>query len=155
MMTGQSEMDLLKILEKARKYCAAEERCKMAVEEKLNSWGVETGDAALIIARLEEDNFLSDRRFARLFAQSKVNQNKWGKVKIELELQNRDIPEIVIREALDQIDDDKYLQNFSMLIKAKEKELNDLEPLIRKQKLITFLTAKGYEFDFTEKHIDL
>jgi len=147
--------ELLKILEKARKYCAAEERCKMAVEEKLVSWRVENDDISLIINKLEEENFLSEKRFAELFAQSKVNQNKWGKVKIELELLNRNIPEIVIRKALEEIDNDRYLQNLSILIGAKEKELIDLSPLIRKQKLVTFLTAKGYEKELIEKYVDL
>lgn len=155
MMIGQFDEQLLKMLEKARKYCAAEERCKMAVEEKLISWGVENGDISLIINKLEEENFLSEKRFAKLFAQSKVNQNKWGKVKIEQELQNRNIPEIVIRKAIEEINYDRYLQNLSILIGAKDKELIDLSPLIRKQKLITFLSAKGYEWDLIEKYIDL
>ncbi len=155
MMIGQFDEQLLKMLEKARKYCAAEERCKMAVEEKLISWGVENGNISLIINKLEEENFLSEKRFAELFAHSKVNQNKWGKIKIELELQNRNIPEKIISESIAGIDEEQYLKNFVWLIETKAKEWDDLDPMIRKQKLITFLSAKGYEWDLIEKYIDL
>lgn len=155
MMIGQFDEQLLKMLEKARKYCAAEERCKMAVEEKLISWGVENGNISLIINKLEEENFLSEKRFAELFAHSKVNQNKWGKIKIELELQNRNIPEKIISESIAGIDEEQYLKNFVWLIETKAKEWDDLDPMIRKQKLITFLTAKGYEGELIENHLNL
>ena len=147
--------ELRKIILKAEKYCAAEERCKNNLLAKLASWKVEPEKVQLILEHLENENFLSEKRFAKMYASSKVNQNKWGKVRIELELLKRSIPEKYINEAMDEIDEEKYLKNFNALISIKSKELNDLNPLIRKQKLIAFLISKGYEEDFIEQNIHL
>ncbi|NLH32309.1 MAG: RecX family transcriptional regulator [Lentimicrobium sp.] len=122
---------------------------------KLANWGVEPEKAQTILEHLEDENFLSEKRFAKMYTTSKVNQNKWGKVRIELELMKRNIPEKYISEAINEIDEEKYLKNFNVLVSFKSKESLDLNPLIRKQKIIAFLISKGYEEDYIQQNFHI
>jgi len=140
------------LLNRARKYCAAAEHCKSEVAAKLAAWGAADEMIEPIISQLEEENFISEKRYAEFFTRSKINQNKWGLVKIELELLRRAIPEEIINEALQNIDRDKYMKNLEALVSAKSNEIKENDPLIRKQKVLAFLSSKGYEPDLVENY---
>lgn len=152
--TDESYHDFVSLLRKAQKYCAPQERCKSDVEKKLVLWGANGDQISEIIARLEKELFISEQRYSKLFASSKVNQLRWGRFKIKVELRKKEIPEDIITHALDSIDPDKYSNNIIHLITAKEKQLKGADPLIRKHRLITFLTGKGYESDIIKAHIN-
>jgi regulatory protein len=132
-------------LAKAQKYCAYQERCSMEVKRKLFTWGLNEHQIGEIISRLESENFLSDKRFTELYVRSKVNQKKWGKLKIEAELRSRNISSATIEEQLAKIDNDVYDANIHQLINNKIKELEGSEPIKIQQKLNQYLLSKGYE----------
>lgn len=142
------------ILNKARKYCAADEHCKSEVAVKLAAWGASEETTEAIIRQLEDENFISEKRYAELFARSKINQNKWGVLKIVLELTRKNIPEHIINQALKGIDQNQYIKNLDHLVKTKSNEIKENDPIIRKQKLMAFLSSKGYEPEFLENYFD-
>lgn len=152
--TDASHHDFVTLLGKAQKYCAVQERCKSDIKKKLAQWGAGGDQISEIIARLENENYISEQRYSTLFASSKVNQLKWGRFKIKVELQKKDIPDEIINQALQAIDSGKYSNNIIHLITTKEKQLKDDDPLIRKHKLAAFLTGKGYEADMIKAHIN-
>jgi regulatory protein len=143
--TTEQQNGFDKFLEKAQSFCAVQERCIFDVRRKMFTWKVPVELHDKILVSLQNENFLSEKRFAVIFARSKVNQNKWGKVKIEAELLKRTIPFNLIHKALDEIDPGVYLNNLKTVTETKEKQLKEHPPLIRKQKLMAFLTSKGYE----------
>ncbi len=138
-------------LKKARKYCAVQERCRLDVSRKLFQWGASAEITEAILIALEKDNFISERRFACLFARSKMNQNKWGKIKIAAELYKRKIPESIVKEAIGEIDEDQYRKNFSTLSQTKLKQLRDDDAAIRKQKMMAYMASRGYELDLFDE----
>ena len=131
-------------LGKAQKYCACQERCAFEVRRKLYGWGLANEQIDAVISKLEKDNFLSEARFAALFVRSKVNQKKWGKLKIEAELIARNIEFAIIQEQIANIDVDTYNENINSLIVSKTKELERFEPIKKIQKLNIYLQSKGY-----------
>lgn len=137
---------------KARKYCAFQEHCTFDIRRKLVFWEVDSGHFNKIIDELKKENYLSDQRFAELFARSKVNQKKWGRIKIAAELKKHEISDQIISEALKAIPMDQYYENLEHLALKKEKELSETDSNIKKTKLKLFLYSKGYEpemiFDF-------
>jgi regulatory protein len=143
--TTEEQNGFNKYLQKAQSYCAVQERCIFDVRRKMYAWKVPEEWHDKILLLLQKENFLSEERFAGIFVRSKVNQNKWGKIKIEAELLKRNIPFPLIQQALDGIDQNVYYHNLKVLTEAKEKQLKENQPLIRKQKLMAFLTSKGYE----------
>lgn len=95
-------------LRKAESYCAYQERCQQEVRDKLYEWGLWKNAVENIIAKLIQDNFLNEERFAKAYAGGKFRIKKWGKVKIKLELKKRKISDYCIRQAMKEIDGPDY-----------------------------------------------
>jgi regulatory protein len=141
-------------LDKARKLCAAEEKCRFDVRKKLFDWGVSSGDTEKIINELVADKFLDEWRFARLFAVGKFHNNKWGKIKISYELIRKNIARNVIEDALRRIDDEEYAEVLRKELLKKQRSIPTDDNLELKAKLHSFASSKGYEYDIIEKVLD-
>jgi len=132
-------------LKKAQNYCAYQERCIEDVRIKLLAWELEKDQIGEIIKKLEKDNFLSDERFTELYVRSKINQKKWGKLKIYAGLKSKNISNETISDHMAKIDVETYKKNILFLIDDKLKKVEVLEPFLKKQKVIHYMRSKGYE----------
>lgn len=141
-------------LDKARKLCAAEEKCRFDIRKKLFDWGVSSGDTEKIINELVADKFLDEWRFARLFAVGKFHNNKWGKIKISYELLRKNIAKNTIEDALRRIDDEEYAEVLRKELLKKQKSIPTDDNQELKEKLHRFASSKGYEYDIIEKVLD-
>lgn len=139
---------------KARYYCANQERCRFDVKRKLHDWKVDGQYVEEIINRLENESFLSEQRFASLLVKSKINQNKWGRMKIRAELARRQIPTEIIDDALMEADEEVLMDNLSRLAEKKMIELNRKRAENKSGKLKAFLYSRGYEAEMIFKYIN-
>ena len=103
--------------------------------------------AGQILQKLREEKFVDDERFARLFVRGKFRSNKWGRVKIQYELRSRNIPDNLIDQAIGDICEEDYLNTIKELILKKKSEIKTGKSLNIREKIITFVTGKGFEFD--------
>lgn len=135
-------------LQKLMVYCRYQERCHSEVREKLAAYGVFGKDADAVTARLIEENFLNEERFAIQFAGGKFRIKKWGREKIEHALRTKGISPWCIRRALQEIGDNDYEQTFEKLAGQHWKRLSALcTGAARKQKMYTALRSRGYDSD--------
>ena len=133
-------------LPKLKQYCAYQERCHSEVAEKLYSYGVYKNDAAEIISKLVEENYLNEERFAIHFAGGKFRIKQWGKVKIKYELKQKHVSEYCIKKALAAIDSAAYSKTLYKLAELKLKTLKSEKNIfIKKKKLQDHLLMKGFE----------
>lgn len=143
-----------KLLTKAAKYCAFQERCSSELEEKLKLWGAAKDDAQKVIDQMIHENYIDHQRFASAFVRGKFNNNKWGKNKISMELKMRKIDEEMIAMALEEIDEKEYLHTLKKLATEKSEQLKTNDLYIKKQKTFRYLYGKGYEEDRIKKVIE-
>jgi len=146
---GLSNNDPAQIFDRISRYCAYQERCTRDVEQKLTDWKVPRGKISQIMKKLKEESFIDDERFARLFVRGKFRVNKWGRLKMQYELKVRSIPEKLIGEAMQEISEDDYIKIIRELILKKKSEIKPGKNLNIREKIITFVTGKGFEFDLT------
>lgn len=130
---------------KLQKYCAYQERCHREVRSKLLKLGVYGNDLEQVIADLVAEGFLNESRFAEAFARGKFRNNKWGKVKIRLELQRRTLSAYDITKALESISQDVYVQTLRNLMIRKFETTGEPDTFKRNQKVIRYVKQKGYE----------
>ena len=97
-----------KVLDKARRLCSRREICRADVIERLISWEISETDRVKIIDLLEEEKFIDEARFARLYVQDKVRFNKWGKIKIRKMLRQKRIAEEITEAAMSEIVEENY-----------------------------------------------
>ena len=141
-------------LNKAKKLCADEEKCRYDIRKKLFDWGVNSGDTEKIINQLMEEKFLDEWRFARLFASGKFRNNKWGKLKITYELLRKNIAKNIIEDAIRRIDDVEYLDVLKKELIKKQRSVNAVDELGLKAKLHSYASSKGYEYDLINQILD-
>lgn len=133
------------LLFKASAYCAMAEHCAAEVREKLRLWGASAADADRIVAYLSAEKYLDELRYCEAFVRDKFRFNRWGRIKIEMMLRAKNLPDDCIAQALAQISDDEYLQTLSDLIRAKERTLKVSDYHARRFKLIRFAQSRGFE----------
>ncbi len=129
-------------------YCACQERCSRDVQVKLRNLNIPTSSHEKIIRSLKENNFLDDERFTRFFVRGKFRINRWGRIRIRYELSARGIPATLINKAIvEEITEDDYMNAIRTLIIKKKREIKAEKKLNVRDKIINFVTGKGYESD--------
>ena len=140
-------------LQKLKHYCAYQERCHSEVKEKLYSLGVWKKEHDEITAKLIEENYLNEERFAIAFAGGKFRIKQWGKVKIKYELKQKQVSDYSIKKALKQIDEEDYMKVLNKLAKEKYASLKSEQYLIRKKKTMDHLIRRGFEAELVNGSI--
>lgn len=135
--------------EKIRKYCTYEDRCSQQVREKLLTYKLPSAEVESILATLVEERFVDDARYVESFIRGKVNAKRWGRIKLKAALLQKRIAPSLIDEKLQDIDNEKYMENLRYLIE-KWKSLNREE---ERPKLYRYLLSKGYESNLIMKYI--
>lgn len=135
--------------QKARHYCAYQERCHMEVKEKLYSFGLYKAEVEELISKLIEENYLNEERFAIQFAGGKFRMRQWGRVKIKYALKQKQVSDYCIRKGLKEIDEEDYLSTLAKLAlkkweTVKEEGGSKYEWMA---KTTDYLLQKGYESD--------
>ncbi|MBK8609440.1 MAG: RecX family transcriptional regulator [Chitinophagaceae bacterium] len=135
-------------LQKAKQYCAYQERCHAEVKDKLYSFGQNKKDVDELLSELISDNYLNEERFAIMYAGGKFRMKQWGRVKIQYSLKQKQVSPYCIKKALAAIDESDYKRTLAKLFEQKLKTLKGEKNIfIKKRKLQDHLIQKGYETD--------
>jgi regulatory protein len=140
------------ILDNIKKYCAYSERCIYDVKKKLKTWKVEEHVINNIINELLRQGYINEERYAKVYAVSKLRNNKWGIKKIIYNLQQKQIPDLYIQIGISAIDQHEYVNILKALLSSKKVDAND--EWIRKNKLVKFGVQKGFQADLCWKIIN-
>lgn len=133
-------------LQKAKQYCAYQERCHSEVKEKLYSLGMNKKEVDELLSELISENYLNEERFAIQFAGGKFRIKQWGCVKIKYALKQKQVSEYCIKKALKTIDERDYIKTAEKLFEQKLKTLRSEKNIfIKKRKLQDHLLQKGFE----------
>lgn len=134
-------------LEKAKHWCAYQERSQQEARDKLYDYGLWPDAVEWVISRLIEENFLNEERFAMAFARGKFRIKKWGRQKIRVELKRKRVTDYCIKKAMQQIDDAEYLKTLEQVITIKQKTLRETNPVKRLYRLAAYAVSRGFERD--------
>lgn len=141
-------------LKKAAAYCAKSEHCRDDVMKKLQSWGIAPATSAEIVARLTDEHFIDEERYAGSFARDKFRFASWGRTKIAYELQMRHIADTHIAKGLAAIDNEEYEERLQSLLEKKRQSIKDESNRFETYgKLMRYALSKGYEPELIKKHL--
>lgn len=132
-------------LARIQRYCAYQERSHHEVKNKLYSFGLRTDDVDEILSRLITEGFLNEERFAKTFAGGKFRMMKWGRIKIQRELEAQGLTARCIARGLKEIDQADYRKTMTNLLKKKLAQIPEENPYAKKNKAARFVIGKGYE----------
>jgi regulatory protein len=126
-------------------YCAYQERCYKEVENKLFEFQLTEEEKQDLIIYLIENNFINEERFAKSFVRGKHKYKFWGKNRITNELKFRNISSRIIQEALKEIPETTYLENFHRVAEKHWNSIKERKGPKKNKKFVDFLLRKGYE----------
>lgn len=141
-MKEKTEQEMLHL---AAAYCSGTERCVSEVRKKIESASLPEEATQRIIDRLIAERFIDEARYVRYFVNDKLRFNKWGRIKINYELQKKRIDSGLRQEALSAIDETEYRQTLLALLRAKSKGLKAKNDYDKQLKLMRFGAGRGFE----------
>ncbi len=134
------------ILTKLIRWCSSAEKCPADVHRWFLQRQMLLTGIDKIVDYLKTHNYINEARYAAAFVHDKFLLNGWGRIKIAAELTKKQIPEPIIRQAIENgIDEEEYLNMLKNLLKKKKKLLDDKDMSIVKQKIRNFAASKGFE----------
>ena len=139
------QYSLQEIQQKLEYYCAYQERCYKEVETKLFDFHLTAEEKEQVLIYLIENNFINEERFAKSFVRGKHNYKFWGKNRITNELKFRNISSRIIQEALKEIPETTYLENFHRLAEKHWDSIKERKGPKKNKKFVDYLLRKGYE----------
>lgn len=134
-------------LQKMAAYCSTAEHCESEVSEKLLKWGLTRDAVVRIINHLVAERYIDDERYCRAYVNDKFRFSKWGKVKIAQALYQNKIASDLVRQQLNEIDSEAYLDVLRGLIAAKRKSVKGDDAYQITAKLVRFALGRGFEMD--------
>ena len=148
-MTGQQAFQRLAAL------CARGEHCQSEMLEKMRAWGVTAEEQAQVMARLTQERYVDDERFARAFVADKVRYNKWGRRKVEQALWQKHIDGDIASRVLDEVDDQEYVNALRPLLQQKRRATKASTPYELTAKLMKFAMGRGFTIDIIRQCMDV
>jgi len=139
---------------KLEQYCIYQDRCHKEIEQKLYEMRMIPEACEVIILHLIEHDFLNEERFARSYARGKFNIKKIGKQRIIRELKFRNISKYNIDRALQEINNNDYLNTLNEITQKKYGTILEKNSFKKKKKIIDFLLRKGYESHLIYEVVD-
>ncbi|OQX99017.1 MAG: hypothetical protein B6I20_10420 [Bacteroidetes bacterium 4572_117] len=136
-------------LVKAQNICAKQEKCKADIRKKLYEWKILPEEIEKIINELLENKFIDEKRYAGFYVKDKYKLSKWGRIKIEFSLRQKQIEASIIANALNEINEDEYIEILRAELKKKLKSLKNDEKHKVKEKLLRFAQSRGYEIELS------
>jgi len=130
---------------KIQRYCAYQERSHKEVKNKLFDYGLHSDNVDELLARLITEGFLNEERFAKAFAGGKFRMKKWGRLKIEHELEHRGLTKNCIVRGINEIDASDYTKILKALVEKRVKQTSEGNLFAKRNKVARFVISKGYE----------
>lgn len=138
---------------KAEQYCATGEQCRSAVRDKLLTWGANQVLRERIVEYLTENDFINEERYCRIYCESKIRLQKWGRVKIAYQLRSKRIDNSTINKALQEIDEEEYQRTLNNLTENKNNSIVEPDNKKRRAKLMSFLSSHGFTINEIENAV--
>ena len=135
-------------LQSLMRMCARSERSSGDALRLMKRWGVSDDDARKVLARLQADRFIDDRRFAEAFVRDKLNLSGWGAYKIKMSLRTKGVARDIIEEVVaPMIEATDMKERLEEIMQCKLRTLKYTTTYEAKTKLIRFAASRGYDIE--------
>lgn len=134
-------------LEKARSYCAYQERSQQEVIQKLKSFKLSEDELNYVLLQLIQGDYLNEERYAQAYVSGKVRIKKWGKRKIKHQLKQKGLTDKCIEIGFKEVDQEEYFETLKNVASYKWETVNEPNAYKKKQKVMSYLYGRGFETD--------
>lgn len=142
------------VKQSALNYLARRQHSKNEIKTKLRQKKFDKTLIEQTLNDLEQNNYVDDHSFARLFTDEKVKAKNWGKNKIKSELIKRGVSSKVIADVIEEkFSNDLEIESGLELARKKLKKLinRKLDQKKIQTGIYSFLVSRGYDYDLCKQ----
>ena len=140
--------DIERAKSRAMNYISGKLKTKYEVRLKLKENGFAEDVIDEVLDILEKEEYLNDKVYCEIFIEDKKKLNGYGKNKIKSLLIQKGISKNIFEDFLNEFEYDEEFDNaLKMGIKKLELLSNEEDNFKKKQKIINYLTYRGFGFD--------
>ncbi|ACU06791.1 regulatory protein RecX [Flavobacteriaceae bacterium 3519-10] len=145
-MDQKKSYTFLEIKQKMAAYCSYQDRCHQEVEQKMRDFRLIPEAKDEILLYLMKENFLNEERFTRSYIRGKFYIKSWGRNKIRNHLKFKGVPEKLINNCFDEIDDADYEKTLHKIYENYYARQTGKE-YQKKSKTVKYLLGRGFEYE--------
>jgi len=138
------------IKQKMAAYCSYQDRCHQEVEQKMRDFLLIPEAKDEILLYLMRENYLNEERFTRSYIRGKFYIKSWGRNKIRQHLKFKGVPEKLINQCFDEIDDSDYDKTLRKIYENYYSRQSGKE-YQKKSKTVKYLLGRGFEYEEINK----
>lgn len=139
--------------------CSRSEHCTCDIRRKLEATSLTQEEQTRLLAHLEQEGFVDNTRYAKAFVRDKSRLQGWGRMKVAAALRIKQLPEPLIQEALQELDQEAQQNRLEKCLQQKAAQCQQDSPEKRRAKLIRFALGRGYTYaevmDYITKHKEI
>ena len=141
-------------LQSLMRLCARAEKSSGDALRLMRGWGVPESEREGVLAKLIEQRFIDDRRYAEAYVREKSNLSGWGARKIAFQLHQKGIDKEIISTSLATLDSDAQLQQLTAKLERKIRTIKAANNYELRGKLLRYGMGLGYDYEMTRSAID-
>ncbi len=149
------EITAKEAFQKLSALCARSEHCRYDMIEKMRQWGVPEEEQAAVVERLVDERYVDEERYVRAFIHDKIEYSHWGRRKVEQALWQKRIDGDLVRQLLDEVDDEAYIAILRPMLKQKQRSITGRNDYERSLKLIKWAMGRGFTMDVIRQCIEV
>ena len=134
--------------------CSTSEAAGPDARRALVRWGVAEADRQRIVDTLLRERFIDERRYAEAYVREKTGLRRWGVYKIRAALRAKQIPEMLIEEALRQIDPQFMRGKLEEQLRRKMQAIRARNGYELRGKLLRYGVGLGFDFETVGDLVD-
>jgi len=142
-----AEDERARAYERALTYLSYRPRSQAEVERYLLQKGWSELTVREVIERLEQENLLNDREFARFWVENRERFRPRGRMALRYEMLHKGLERDIVEETLEDFDEE---QSAYSLARARAKHETGLSPKEFRFRLGQYLARRGFDFSVIE-----
>jgi regulatory protein len=145
------------IKQRALSFLARRFHSERELQIKLKSKSYDERLIKIVLNEMKEKSFIDDRVFANHFVEEKLKKKKWGKNKIRAALFSKGVSASIIDDVMQtsESEDDQHKTALGLAKKKFENlKLRENDNIKIKQKIISFLLSRGFEYEVAAEAVN-
>ena len=152
---GNQEQAAKQAYAKMARLCSRSEQCSADIRKKIIAFELVSDVVDEIIEKLKKEKYLNDERYVKAYITDKFRINKWGKIKMRHYLRMKGLPEKMIQNELDEIDEETYKALLVKTMKTKAKTVKKKNKYEKMGQVIRFAQNRGFEPELIHRYMNL
>ena len=141
-------------LQALMRLCARAEKSSGDAMRLMRTWGVPDIEHQEVLAKLIEQRYIDDTRYAEAYTREKSQLAGWGARKIALHLRQKGVASDIITSTLAHLDTDEMASKLENKLLRKLRSTKAATDYELKGKLLRYALGLGYEYDVCVSVID-